>query len=392
MKNNWQKVKLDNVVDIIDGDRGENYPRKDEFFAAGDCVFLDTKNVSGTKFDFSNTQFITKEKDRLLRKGKLKRNDFVLTTRGTVGNVAHYGKDIKFDNIRLNSGMVILRPKSNIIDEKFFNLFLISQEFKNQVGSLKSGSAQPQLPIRDLKLFEINLPSFNEQKDIAGILWPLEDKIELNNKINHALEQMAQAIFKEWFVHFRFPGREKVKFMESEMGKIPEGWEVKNVSELVRRLPQGKTYRPEELLQKGDIPVYDQSSGIILGYHNEVAAFSATIDEPVLLFGDHTCRMKLVTHPCSLGPNVVPFAGISYPTMFVYFLTQGEIIQREYKRHWTEFEKQEFIIPPVAFAEKYVILIKSMVQKMVETEKENQSLASLRDLLLPKLMSGSIRV
>ena len=113
-KTTWRTIKLGEVVEIIDGDRGKNYPGSGELVASGYSVFLNTKNVSGTKFDFSNVQFISEEKDRLLRKGELERGDFVLTTRGTIGNVAYYGKDTPYDHIRINSGMVILRPRQNI--------------------------------------------------------------------------------------------------------------------------------------------------------------------------------------------------------------------------------------------------------------------------------------
>ncbi len=119
----WKECKLgDASFDIIDGDRGKNYPKKDEFFESGYCLFLNTKNVTTNGFEFTELNFITKEKDELLRKGKLKRYDLVLTTRGTVGNVGFYDTNIAFDNIRINSGMVIIRPDG--IDEKFnYQLF-----------------------------------------------------------------------------------------------------------------------------------------------------------------------------------------------------------------------------------------------------------------------------
>ncbi|RKX95207.1 MAG: restriction endonuclease subunit S, partial [Spirochaetes bacterium] len=175
---NWRRVKLGEIAEIIDGDRGVHYPSSGELFRNGYCLFLNTKNVPGIDFDFSEVQFITKEKDDLLRSGKMQRGDFVLTTRGTVGNIAYYGEEIPYKHVRINSGMVILRPKREIIEEKFFYLFLISQEFKRQIEVIRSGSAQPQLPIRDLKLFEIKLPPIDKQKKIIQILFPIIDKIK----------------------------------------------------------------------------------------------------------------------------------------------------------------------------------------------------------------------
>ncbi len=110
---------MTSVCEIIDGDRGVNYPKQDEFSDSGYCLFLNAKNVTAEGFVFENCLFISKEKDIALRKGKLQRGDVVLTTRGTIGNLAYYSSSIPFDNIRINSGMVILRMRHNIISEIF---------------------------------------------------------------------------------------------------------------------------------------------------------------------------------------------------------------------------------------------------------------------------------
>lgn len=108
---NEDLIELDDIFEIIDGDRGRFYPKANEFFDKEYCLFLNAKNVTKSGFDFLNNQFISKEKDEQLRKGKLSRNDIVLTTRGTVGNIALYDENIEFENVRINSGMVILRKK-----------------------------------------------------------------------------------------------------------------------------------------------------------------------------------------------------------------------------------------------------------------------------------------
>jgi type I restriction enzyme S subunit len=110
----WRECKLGFApLEILDGDRGKNYPAQDEFQTSGHCLFLSTKNVRVDGFDFSDCQYISKERDELLRKGKLKRNDIVLTTRGTVGNIGFFDDSVKFENIRINSGMVIIRPNED---------------------------------------------------------------------------------------------------------------------------------------------------------------------------------------------------------------------------------------------------------------------------------------
>ena len=111
---------MTDICDIIDGDRGKNYPKSEEILDDGYCLFLNAKNVTQKGFDFENCNFITREKDDALRNGKLSRGDVVLTTRGTVGNLAYYSKNVPYENIRINSGMVILRMNRSILNEIYF--------------------------------------------------------------------------------------------------------------------------------------------------------------------------------------------------------------------------------------------------------------------------------
>ncbi|MFM7459164.1 MAG: restriction endonuclease subunit S [bacterium] len=169
----WEEVKFeDTSLKFIDGDRGKNYPNHSEFCHNGYCLFLSAKNVtSGDKFNFSNElMFITKEKDSILRSGKLKRGDLVLTTRGTVGNIAYYDDSINFENIRINSGMVILRDFEDDFESYYLYVTLRSLSFKDQIKNFTSGTAQPQLPIRDLKKMKILKPSSKIMKNYCAVL------------------------------------------------------------------------------------------------------------------------------------------------------------------------------------------------------------------------------
>ena len=151
-------------LQVIDGDRGANYPPKSEFLKSGHCLFLNTGNVTESGFDFSQTDFISEERDMLLRKGKAMRGDIILTTRGTVGNVALYDDSINFDNIRINSGMVLIRANRNNLSPYYLYCFLRSGDFKKQVVANGSGSAQPQLPIHALNNIAMPLPALDEQQ------------------------------------------------------------------------------------------------------------------------------------------------------------------------------------------------------------------------------------
>ena len=162
-------LPMTEVCEIIDGDRGKNYPKQEEFFEDEYCLFLNAKNVTSQGFNFSERMFITKEKDEVLRKGKLNRGDVVLTTRGTLGNVAFYTEDVPFENVRINSGMVILRMNRSIIHEGFF-----IEQFRMQVDDIKkkvaSGSAQPQLPISTMNKISVIMPDLNVQREFSGFV------------------------------------------------------------------------------------------------------------------------------------------------------------------------------------------------------------------------------
>lgn len=149
---------LGDFVDFIDGDRGKNYPTFDEFTDTGYCLFLNASNVTSTGFNFDTCMFVTEEKDKLMNKGHLSPYDIVLTSRGTLGNVALYDKHIKYENIRINSGMLIIRPKTEQLSPYFIYALLKSSYMKAAIERFRSGSAQPQLPIKDLQKINFDIP------------------------------------------------------------------------------------------------------------------------------------------------------------------------------------------------------------------------------------------
>jgi len=244
---NYKKVKLGDVVRIIDGDRGKNYPNQTQLFQSGDCLFLSAKNFVNNKLVPNPAQFISNEKDTLMGNGKVIMNDLILTTRGTIGLIAKYDKNFPYKKVRINSGMVILRCFKNIIDTNYLFYTLTNQKSQYLIKSLSSGSAQPQIPIKDLRNLEISLPPLSEQHRIANILSSFDNKIELLRKENNTLEDIAQSIFKEWFVKYNFPNKDgkpyrdnNGKMIDSELGLIPEGWRVGKLGEF-GKIVCGKT-------------------------------------------------------------------------------------------------------------------------------------------------------
>lgn len=150
----WSYVRFGKAIDIIDGDRGVNYPKQEEFYPEGDCLFLNAGNVTTKGFDFSSCAYITKEKDAILRKGKVQHGDVLLTTRGTVGNVAFYNETMTFSEMRINSGMVILR-NLGVVSPEYIYTSLRHDYLQKLMTMYASGSAQPQLPIKDMKRMKI---------------------------------------------------------------------------------------------------------------------------------------------------------------------------------------------------------------------------------------------
>ncbi len=178
---------------IIDGDRGANYPSKEEFFPTGHCLFLNTKNVRSDGFRFDELEFISAEKDHALRKGKLERGDVLLTTRGTIGNTALYDASVEHAHVRINSGMLIFRPDAAELSSSYLFHFFQSENFRTQMEAIVSGSAQPQLPIRSLNEARIPLPPLGTQRAIVAEIEAEQALVAANRELITRFERKIQA-------------------------------------------------------------------------------------------------------------------------------------------------------------------------------------------------------
>ena len=174
----WKYIPFGKAVEIIDGDRGTQYPKQEDFLQSGDCLFLNAGNVTKSGFDFTVCQYITKEKDNSLRQGKLSYDDVVLTTRGTVGNVAFYNQKMTFSEMRINSGMVILRS-IGLMSPAFIYTALREEYFQKMMMLYASGSAQPQLPIKDMKRIKVICCDETTMNRFTNICAPMYEEISL---------------------------------------------------------------------------------------------------------------------------------------------------------------------------------------------------------------------
>lgn len=195
--------KLSDIAVTVDGDRGKNYPKKAELTQTGDCLFLTAANVKPYGWSFEDNTFISKEKDGILHGGRLQKNDVVITTRGTLGNVAIYDESVPFDTVRINSCMLIIRVTDESVSPYYLAQYLMSPMFKYQIAKLKSGTAQPQIPANILREIPLKIPSSNDQNAIIGELtgkFSVCDSIE--QTVDTALQQaeaMRQSILKDAF-------------------------------------------------------------------------------------------------------------------------------------------------------------------------------------------------
>ncbi|NTW87940.1 MAG: restriction endonuclease subunit S, partial [Desulfobulbaceae bacterium] len=383
----WPRCPISSApVEIIDGDRGKEYPKQADFQESGYCLFLNTGNVRQDGFDFSNCQFVSEDKDRRLRKGKLTREDLVMTTRGTIGNVAYFDENVTYDQIRINSGMVVFRTDRKRLLPSFLYHFFRSPDFVGQTNSLRSGAAQPQLPIRDIKQIELPLPDVPTQQRISSILSTYDDLIEINRRRMALLEDAARQVYQEWFVCLRFPGYEHTRIVDG----VPEGWDrVPLESALV--LQRGFDL-PSQSRQEGTVPIY-ASTGVN-GYHN-----TAKVRAPGIVTGrSGSLGMVHYVHedfwPLNTSLWVKEFRLVT--PVFAYFLLSslrldqynGGVSVPTLDRKVVH--KIEVVVPNVKIQALFGEYVLPMFSQVRQLGLYNDKLRTARDLLLPKLMSGEI--
>ncbi|MFS9243158.1 restriction endonuclease subunit S [Streptococcus infantis] len=401
----WKFLTLKEAeLEFIDGDRGVNYPKKSDLLPEGDCVFLNTGNVRQNSFDFSNLDFITKEKDNLLRNGKLQRDDIVLTTRGTVGNVALYSQEVPYSNVRINSGMVIIRVNKNVWHPYFIYLFFQSHLFKKQISRLISGSAQPQLPISILETVSIPQLTLDEQKEIIFNIKSIDQKIQINNQINQELEAMAKTLYDYWFVQFDFPDQNgnpykssggKMLYHPELKREIPEGWGVESVGNLLDKVTKAEKIENNSIEFVGRIPVIDQSQKYIAGFTNNENGLIQP-QKGHVIFGDHTRVVKYINFDYARGADgtqVLISKNEHISNVLLYHMIEDfDLSNYGYARHFKFLKEKIVIVPDKEVSQKFETQANVIYEKIKNNIFENQQLTQLRDWLLPMLMNGQVKV
>ena len=397
----WPLVKIDTIAQkIAMGPFGSNI-KVDNFVSSGVPV-LNGANLIGFKLKEDHFNYVTEHKANELRNSLAYRGDIVITHRGTLGQIVFIPLDSKFDKYLISQSQFLFRTDHDKADYRFITYFFHSPYGQFLLLSNASQVGVPALarPTSAFKSLEIPLPPLKIQKRIADFLCLIDNKIELNARINQNLEAQAQAIFKSWFVDFEpFKGG---KFVDSELGPIPEGWSVGALGDIIelhdsKRVPLSGSQR--EKMRK-IYPYYGAAS--LMDYVEDYL-----FDGVYLLLGEDG---TVVTED---GMPVLQYVwgkfwvnnhahiltgkrGCSPETLYILLkntpiksIVTGAV---QPKISQANLKSLPIVISPQELVLKYKESIAPLFAKIRENYDESKRLASLRDTLLPKLMSGEIDV
>jgi type I restriction enzyme S subunit len=181
-------------------------------------------------------------------------------------------------------------------------------------------------------------------------------------------------------------------FEESELGAVPKGWRVQKFGDFIDRQSVGKKFDQKTAFASGQVPILDQGKSGVIGFHNEEPGIKASLDEPVVVFANHTCYMRLICFDFSAIQNVLPFVGKGVDTVWAFYATKDRIKFSEYKGHWPDFAIEKAVVPFVELTEIFRHFVYPMVARARYNELKIQTLSALRDALLPRLISGQMQL
>jgi type I restriction enzyme S subunit len=432
MADEWPRVPLDNVALSTD------YVANGSFATLKENVsYRDSPNyaVLVRTVDFNNNWngdyvWVDQHAYKFLSKSRLNPGDLVMSNVGSVGivfRVPNLGQPMT-----LGPNAVMCRTRDAIrLDQRFLYYFFLAPDGQAALRSITSGSVQPKFNKTDLRSLRIPLPPLPEQRAIAHILGTLDDKIELNRRMSETVEAMARALFKSWFVDFN-PVRAKMdgrwrkgeslpglpahvydlfpdRLVDSELGEIPEGWEVGtlgNVAEHPRRGVQPEQIAPDspyialEHMPKQCVALSEWGTADGL----ESSKFQFNKGE--ILFGKlrpyfHKVGVAPVDGVCStdivvVAPRSMQWFGFVLghvsSVAFVEYTNAGSTGTKMPRTSWHDMARYLVALPPKPLAAAFTRLIQPSVDRIVADIHESRTLAAVRDALLPKLICGELRV
>lgn len=396
--------------------------KKNEYLEKSAYRIINGSNIINNKIDWSNCGYISEERYDESPEIMLESNDIVMTKDGTIGKVAKL--DTINEKTTVASGLFVIRNKSEIIDTDYLFYYFNSHYFKSLVQGRIEGSVIPHLYQRDFVSMQIPLPTQLEQKAIANILSSLDEKIEVNNAINKKLEDMAQVIFKQWFVDFEFPNEEGKPYkssggamVESELGMIPKGWKVSKIGELCEANQASKSNK-----EKWEFVNYLDTSNITKNCIDNIQRLDTNVDKIPsrakrkvkkndIVYS--TVRPNQYHHGIIKAPveNMLASTGFivltsksSYSNDLIYlWLNQEETTTKLQSIAEQSTSTYPSIKPSDILSMKILVpfdkqlnylskIIGTQNNQISINQQQNQKLSQIRDTLLPKLMSGEIRI
>ena len=409
MMTNWPVKCMDALCEITSSKRifAADYVSEGVPFYRGREI---TEKYKGN-LEVSTELFITESKFQEIERkfGAPQPGDLLLTSVGTLGSVYVVKPGERF---YFKDGNLTWFRHFKELDSLFLYYWLCSPQGKSELKKCTIGSSQSAFTIVLLKSMEIALPPLSEQKRIAGILSAYDELIENSQRRIKILDSMARALYREWFVNFRFPGHESIPRVSSPFGEIPQGWEVKKLSAVaeVNRSQINARNAP------GEVHYIDISS-VSPGQIDSVTTYAFT-DAPgrarrVVQHGDllWSCvrpnrrSYAQVMHPdtntiASTGFAVltatrVPFPFLCYATTtddFIAYLTNNATGAAYPAVTAPTFEKADLVVPPAALLKEFGDVTIPMAEEIHSLQRQIKNLRRTRDLLLPRLLSGQINM
>ena len=359
----FQKVKLGDVADMRYG-----------------TMPLKRKVGSGNYEIFSGYRYSDKYPESNCKKG-----DVVIVARGVGGT-----GDVKIarcDCYLTNLSIQILLDHTKVNNKYFYYKYLLKT-----LRYLDTGSAQSQITINNLENLQVDLPDLPTQTCIASVLSAYDDLIENNEKRIKALEEMAQLLYTEWFVKFKFPGHEKVKMVDSgtEYGMVPEGWEVVNIGDLLEIVKRKIKLQTNEYHIAGLCPIVDQGKDFIAGYtDNEDAIYN----ENLIVFGDHTRCLKFCNFPFACGADGTQLLKTNDTermpqTLLYYSVINADIQNYSYARHFKFLKALNILKPDMVTAKSFDKVVSQTYEQIKQLRQQNVNAGKIRDFLIPQLVTG----
>ena len=402
MKSNWKKVKLSDICDVRDGTHDS--PKR----TAEGSFLITSKHIKGGKIDLSSAYKISvKDFDMVNRRSKVDQWDILLSMIGTIGEVCIVKE--KPDFAIKNVGLI---KTNDEILSLYLYYYLKAPTAQSDIIARLKGTTQQYLSLGEIRSFPISIPQDDRvMRKITKILSSIDDKIELNNKINRNLETQAQAIFKSWFIDFE-PFKNG-KFIDSELGKIPEGWSIDRLGSVCECVLGGTPSRSHKEYWEGNIPwinsgktnefrVISPSEFI----SDEALKKSATKFLPkkttiLAITGATLGKISLLEIDACANQSVVGILENDYlPYEYIYRYVSHNI--EKITSHQTGGAQQHInkdniknfhiILPPKFELKRYKMLVEHLYNEITTLVFQSRFLSQLRDTLLPKLMSGEIDV